>query len=290
VTRKVPPLLLETGMENLFKQNLLRLRKPVPPKTFSEALLGTTLWGKRPVLTLEKPLIPKENFTEKAQVLESLERFAQDQLKEAEVPVIKFDRGEIHLKPESEWLDIAASSDLSSLFSTLSLPDEAKDILLRTKKKGEVKAIFVGESFRPLAESKAEFKTGFLNELILGFPVKTAEYFERMIKAMKLAPEEVIIYFVENGEEDLSAEVIGITAFFQPEVVITLGAKASNKILKSNDRLSLSHGQFFTRKINSTSNFTVVPLFHPTIIESNQNMKKTAWADMQKIMRHLKKL
>jgi DNA polymerase len=111
-----------------------------------------------------------------------------------------------------------------------------------------------------------------------------------MIKAMKLTAAEVVIYPVSIGDNDLSAEVMAITSFFQPEVVITLGAIASNKILKNNDRLSNTHGQFFTRKINSSVNFTVVPLFHPTIIESNQNMKKTAWADMQKIMKVLKKL
>jgi uracil-DNA glycosylase family 4 len=60
-------------------------------------------------------------------------------------------------------------------------------------------------------------------------------------------------------------------------------------VLKSTDRLAQVHGQFFSRKIGEKT-FQVVPLFHPSIIETNQNMKKTAWADMQKIMKHLKKL
>lgn len=258
--------------------------------TFADALMGPLLWGPKSRPIKAKPVLLKENFTEKAQVLESLERFAQEKVKETEIPVIKFDRGEIHLKSEPEWDNIDAPEDMESLHQALSLDSESLDILLSGKRKGSVKVIFVTENFRTFGESKAELKEGFVNELILGFSVKTAEFFERMIKAMKLTPEEVIIYPVSIGEIDLSSEVMALTGFFEPEVVITLGAIASNKVLKNNDRLSNTHGQFFIRKINSSLNFTVVPLFHPTIIESNQNMKKTAWADMQKIMIHLKKL
>lgn len=280
--------MLETGMENLFKQNLLRLRKPLPPQTFAEALLGPVLWGRPKVATEVGPVVAKERFSEKAQVLESLERFAQEKIAEAETP-IKFDRGEIHLKPEAGWIS-QEYSDLNSLISDLSFTSEIKNIIFQNKVLGEVKVIFVSENFRDWSESSPELKEGFINELILGFPLKTAEYFERMIQAMKLLPSEVVIYPADHGDIDLASEVIALTAYFQPEVVITLGAIASNKILKSNDRLQSTHGQFFTRKINSSLNFNIVPLFHPSIIESNLNMKKTAWTDMQKIMKHLKKL
>jgi hypothetical protein len=282
--------MLETTMENVFKQNLLRLRKPIMPRTFGEAVLGTIVWGPKSVPSTPKPVLLKENFSEKVQILESLERFAQEKVKETEVPVIKFDRGEIHLKPEAEWENIGAYKDVHDLRRALQLEPETLDILLGSKSQGAVKVIFVTENFRSYGEAKPELKEGFVNELILGFPLKTAEYFERMIKAMKLEPSEVVIYPVSFQDKDLSEEVMSLTSYFQPEVVITLGASASNKILKNNDRLSNTHGQFFTRKINSSVNFTVVPLFHPTIIENNQNMKKTAWADMQKIMKHLKKL
>lgn len=282
--------MLETSMENVFKQNLLRLRKPGMPRTFSEALMGPLLWGPKSAAVTPKPVLLKENFSEKVQVLESLERFAQEKVKETDVPVIKFDRGEIHLKAEAEWENIGAYKDISDLRRVLQLEPQILDILLGSKAQGQVKVIFVTENFRTFEEAKPELKEGFGNELILGFPFKTAEYFERMIKAMKLEASEVVIYPVSFQDKDLSEEVMSLTSFFRPEIVITLGATASNKILKNNDRLSNTHGQFFNRKINSSVNFTVVPLFHPTIIENNQNMKKTAWADMQKIMKHLKKL
>jgi hypothetical protein len=34
----------------------------------------------------------------------------------------------------------------------------------------------------------------------------------------------------------------------------------------------------------------VAPLFHPSVIASNINMKKSTWADMQKIMQALGKV
>jgi uracil-DNA glycosylase family 4 len=277
-------------MENLFKQNLLRLRKPLVAKTFSEALLGSVWWGSKKPRSEDMPPVIVENLSEKTLVLESLERFAQEKVKEIELPVIKFPRGEIHVKAEHEWSNIQSYQSVGELTQELSVPLDAKNIIFNGKTSGQVKVIFVSESFRSWEEAKLELKEGFLNELILGFPLKTAEYFKRMIEAMKLTPNEVIIYPVEEGDKDLSEDVIKITAFFRPEIVITLGAKATNKILKSNDRLSNIHGQFLSRKINDSTHFTVVALFHPTIIETNMNMKKTAWADMQKIMKHLKKL
>jgi len=112
-----------------------------------------------------------------------------------------------------------------------------------------------------------------------------------MIQAMKLESHEVMIFPLEAQDEvDGSSDVLRVAEYFRPEVVITLGANATSKILKSNDRLSIIHGQFFSRKYVDDSNFQIIPLFHPSIIETNQNMKKTAWGDMQKIMKYLKKL
>jgi DNA polymerase len=164
-------------------------------------------------------------------------------------------------------------------------------ISLENKVPEQVKVLFVSEKFRSWEEIEPELKSGLINELLAGFPLKTAELFERMITAMKLVASEVIIFPVEGSDEsDFSRYVMEVAAYYRPEIIVTLGAKAAQKILKSNDRLSMVHGQFFNRRMSETGNFQVVPLFHPSIIETNQNMKKTAWADMQKIMKHLKKL
>jgi hypothetical protein len=277
-------------MDGIFKQKLLGLRKPSSPRTFSEALMGDTSWLKKVPETRVKP-VPAEGFSEKAQVIESLERFAQEQTQEQKTNILKIDGGEIVVRPEPSWDEVTTFASYEALAGHLKLQGELLEVVLKGKEPGTVKALFVSEKFRPWTESSAELKTGFINELIVGFPVKTAELFERMITAMKLDPSEVIIFPVEGSDEaDYSTDVMAVASHFKPEVIITLGAKATNKILKSNDRLAQVHGQFFARKIGDSGTFQVVPLFHPSIIETNQNMKKTAWADMQKIMKHLKKL
>lgn len=279
-------------MESLFNQNLLSLRNPSKPQTFSEALLGKPVWARSTVLPKKKSHpIPQESFTEKAQVIESLERFAHEKAKDLNTEVLKVEGGEIHLKNSAVWDEVGSFSNLEELKTSFKLEEELLSITFKDKKQGGVKAIFVSEKYRPFEEARGELKGSFIDELIIGFPLKTAELFERMIMAMKFSPEEVIILPVEgHNEDDLAKEVMEVAAFYRPEVLITLGAKATQRILKSNDRLSLVHGQFFNRKLGEDHTIQVVPLFHPSIIETNQNMKKTAWIDMQKIMKFLKKV
>lgn len=277
-------------MDGIFKQKLLGLRSPQAPQTFSEALMGDVTWLKKNPAPVVKET-PKETYSEKAQVIESLERFAQEKVQEQKSNVIKIPGGEVVVNPEPSWDGIGSHTSYNGLKEHLKLEGDLLDIVLSKKEVGKVKALFVSEKFRSWGESSQELKTGFINELIVGFPVKTAELFERMITAMKLDPSEVIIFPVEGSDEvDYSEDVMSVAAFYGPEVIITLGAKATQKILKSNDRLTLIHGQFFPRKVADKGTFQVVPLFHPSIIETNQNMKKTAWTDMQKIMKFLKKL
>lgn len=235
--------------------------------------------------------ISARGFTEKRQVIESLERFAKEKVEEIQQPVIKFDRGEIHVKPDPVWDEVREPTDLNDLLQGLSLERETLDVLFKGKNAGQIRIMFVTENIRAWNDFKGELKNNFIDELLTGFPLKTAEFFERMIMAMKLEASEVMVYPVEKDEAtDLSGEVVRIALHLKPELVVTLGAKATQRILKSNDRLSLIHGQFHERKVENHGTLQIVPLFHPSILETNLNMKKTAWTDMQKIMKHLKKI
>lgn len=272
-------------MDDLFKQNLLDLRSPAKPSTFGEALFPKSLWKPRRTASTEaRKIVLTEDYSEKKQVLESFDRFAQEKLEKAPEGMVKVEGGELALKPEDAWVASPFAADKLMVEASL------RELILTRKAPGQVKVIFVTETFRAPEEVQKDLKEGFINELLAGFPLKTAELFERMIMAMKLVPDEVLVYPVEVHGADAVTDVMTLTAHFKPEALVTLGAKASQKILKTNDRLSLIHGQFFPRKTTEGHQFQVVPLFHPTIIESNQNMKKTAWSDMQKIMKLLKKL
>jgi hypothetical protein len=275
-------------MDELFKRKLLNLRTPPVPGTFSEALMGESFLVAN---SIQHDKATSRGFTEKRQVIESLERFAKEKIEETQLPVIKFDRGEIHVKPDPVWDEVKSATDITDLLQGLSLERETLDVLFKGKTPGNIRIMFVTENIRPWSEFQAELRNGFIDELLTGFPQKTAEFFERMIMAMKLEPSEVMVYPIEKDENsDLSAEVIRIALHLKPEIVITLGAKATQRILKSNDRLSLIHGQFHERKVENLGSLQIVPLFHPSVLQSNQNMKKTAWDDMQKIMKHLKKI
>lgn len=283
--------MLKVGdMEQVFKQNLLRLRSPQKPSTYREALFPMAWWPSE--LSVSNPgdaKISKEQFSEKKQVIESFERFAHEKIKETGAP-IQVEGGIVSISKDPVWDGIQKFTDLKELKDRLTLDREILELVLTNKDPSKVKVLFVTETFRSADEVMPELKEGFINELLAGFPLKTAEFFGRMISAMKLVPEEVVLYPVESEGKDLASEVVTLAAFLRPEVVITLGAKATNKILKNNDRLSMVHGQFFKREVEGIGNFHVVPLYNPFIIETNQNMKKTAWTDMQKIMKFLQKL
>ena len=282
--------MLRIAMDDMFKQNLLRIRHPQPPTTFGEALFGQLTWTQKSLP--KKVQIPREvaRFSEKAQVMESLERYAQEKLGDNPSATIKISGGEIGVKPEPIWEGIPRYSQFNELKKDLTIEDKVLEICLKSKLPEKVRIMFVPESFRAFEEFQADLKDDFINQLLPAFPLKTAELFARMLSAMKLIDEEVLIYPTMANDTDISSEVMKVAGFYSPEIIVTLGANASHKILKGQERLAQVHGQFFNRKIENIGSFAVVPLFHPSIIENNQNMKKTAWADMQKIMKHLKKL
>lgn len=273
----------------MFKRNLLGLRQGLKPQTFGEAIFGPLppFLGQHKRTSIRPKQVTPE-FSEKKQVIESLERFAREK-EEISGSIIPIEGGEIHVKPQPAW-ETRDFSDLAGLEDILALSQNHRNIALGKKKPGEVRVLFVTETFRAWESIQEDKSDGFLLEVLLGFPLKTAEFFSRMIAAMKLDPSEVILYPVEVGGIERPQDVMEVASYFKPEIMITLGAKASNLILKGNDRLNLIHGQFFQRSLGNQKQIQIVPLYHPSIIETNLNMKKTAWADMQKIMKHMQKL
>lgn len=277
-------------MDDIFKRKLAALRKPAIPQNFSEALFGEVDWDFP--ISENQPLenkAPSEVFTEKGQILESLERFAQEKISPIPDKILKVAGGEVALKTDPIWSGVGKAQSLDDLKSKLSINEQIFDLITRNKQL-PLKVLFVAENFRQWDEFSAELKSDLIDCILPAFPAKTSEFFSKMISAMKLSSSEFLIYPSENEGNDLGKEVMEVAAYFLPEVIVTLGASATHKILKTQERLSLVHGQFFNREIENIGICTIVPLFHPSIIETNQNMKKTAWVDMQKIMRHIKKL
>lgn len=143
-------------------------------------------------------------------------------------------------------------------------------------------ALFVGDSFR---EEKGEDLLG------------------KMIVAMKLLPHEFKrISFnenlenIENLSENLTSPTLETTEIFtaieknQPMVVISLGATLTNILLGKREKLSTIHGQFFNLTTPGTYNYQLMPIFHPDYLLINPNMKRTAWIDLQKVMKVIGKI
>jgi hypothetical protein len=285
-----------SGMQEIFKSKLLELRRPSMATSFAEALCGQVLWASKS--KLPKMITPKEEgeklkeaFSEKQQVIESLERFVEEKTQTTRIPIIPVAGGEIALKKPEEHDLSYRLNDIAELEKHLSSHSysEIKN-LLENREKNKIEVLFVTETFRPVSERESvENPSAFTKAFLPTLPLKTSELFERMVMAMKLVPEEVVLLGLENEGEDLLKAVMSVADYLRPQVIVTLGAKSTQRVLKSNDRLTMVHGQFFGRRVGDW-NAQIVPLFHPSIIETNQNMKKTAWIDMQKIMKTLKKI
>ena len=273
-------------MDDVFKKKLAELRSPIPAKSFGEDLLRPANWSLKPVpRPVEAKIIIREEYSEKTQVIESLGRFVEEKAKETETKTIKIDGGEIAFKPDSGWEDIPEAQDQAELMEFLTLDPEALQALIAPKAASQVQILFVTEAFNPDVSGE---RPGMQNELQYCFPTKTVEFAERMIGAMKIPLDQMVFYPIDNDGQDLGEEVMAVARYFKPSVIVTFGAKAANTILKRNDKLSLFQGQFFHRVVGDEDKFTIVPLYHPFILETNPNMKKLTWENMQKIMAHLK--
>jgi DNA polymerase len=109
----------------------------------------------------------------------------------------------------------------------------------------------------------------------------------KMIKAMNLREGRFLRLPLLKGEKDLEF-ILAAVKFFNPKVVVPLGANSTNIILEKRVKLSNVHGQFEKKafKLNGEDLIlNISPLFHPQLLEINQSMKRTAWIDMQKVMK-----
>ena len=105
----------------------------------------------------------------------------------------------------------------------------------------------------------------------------------RMIKAMKIPSGRFIrIPYIKKNAREF---IYSCCAHFKPKLLICLGASATNLCLNKKVRLAKVHGVFNDIQVEVEGKAQVIevmPLFHPKLLEVNESMKKTAWADMQK--------
>lgn len=145
---------------------------------------------------------------------------------------------------------------------------------------GEIDIIFFG--LDEIEESE------FPDFLPLSMIESDQDIMGRMIKAMKISSGRFIrVPFIKKDAKEF---IFSCCAHFKPSLLVPLGAAATKLCLDKQVRLANVHGVFHsiqTEVDGKTQVIETMPLFHPKLLEVNESMKKTAWADMQKAIKFL---
>lgn len=145
--------------------------------------------------------------------------------------------------------------------------------------------VFVGEA--PGADEDAQGRP---------FVGRAGQLLTKIIEAMGLKREEVYICNIlkcrppgnRNPEPDEIAScepfLIRQLAAIHPRVICALGTFSAHTLLKSEAPISALRGHF-----HSYQEIPLMPTYHPAYLLRNPGAKKQVWADVQVIMKELKK-
>lgn len=124
-----------------------------------------------------------------------------------------------------------------------------------------------------------------------------ADLLSKMIQAMKLEEGSWSRFFLEKNLEENDLEIQENSLYLQLlsseiEIIVSLGAFATNMLMGKRERLSKIHGQLQKLTLEMSDQhkeLSVFPVFHPDLLQINPNMKRSAWIDLQKVMEFLNK-
>jgi len=91
---------------------------------------------------------------------------------------------------------------------------------------------------------------------------------------MHVTPDDV---FICNTGDDRSIHKKIKTA--SPKVIITLGTKASQSLLKIRQPLEQLRGKF-----HEYNGIKVMPTYHPSLLLNHPEYKRQVWEDMKQVM------
>jgi len=108
------------------------------------------------------------------------------------------------------------------------------------------------------------------------FKEKSGELLIKILAAMKLTTDSVFICNADN-QELVNKKIKTIS----PEVIITLGEKAGQSLLKIQQPLKKFQGRF-----HEYYGIKVMPTFHPSLLLKKPEFKRQVWEDMQQVMEY----
>lgn len=96
----------------------------------------------------------------------------------------------------------------------------------------------------------------------------------KILEAMRLSPESVFICNAGN-KKAVHRKINTIL----PEIIITLGTKAGQSLLKKAEPLEEFQGKF-----HDYHGIKVMPTFHPSLLVKQPEYKRKVWEDMKLVM------
>ncbi|OUR98650.1 hypothetical protein A9Q84_04330 [Halobacteriovorax marinus] len=188
------------------------------------------------------------------------------------------------LKDETSKAVVSSSFSVPQSESEIADQIKSKYSVLEVESLKSINVLIVGESsFEELVPEDSPWKSSHDQSELLG----------KMIFSMKLDEGEFLrTPLVGKSDSEILENVLNEIIYFKPEIVITLGAVATNILYGKKEKLSKVHGSEFDRQVkfkNGELDFKFFPVFHPDLLQINPSMKRTAWIDLQKIMKLLGK-
>lgn len=259
------------------------------PVTFAEDLfkhLDNSLW------TLETDNSKEAPLTEKSLVLNSAKQFIEEKVVSHAPKPVKIMGAEVSLKNDNLGKQLSdqnyptlALADLQKLCNS-TLDSSIAEYRYQDKTITPVDYLFVSDNFYHQTSITEPSTLKFMNKIVPYFFQKEAAIlFSNMAKALGSAEDKIALTSLKTEQksniEDLFYHEL---SYFQPKVIITLGARVTNSLLKERKRIAEVHGQFFEISIiqnGSKASYPVMPLFHPEFLWANPNMKAAAWNDLQ---------
>jgi uracil-DNA glycosylase family 4 len=298
--------MLPRSMKAIFNEALRNLRNKAPEGTFGQQLYQAVGWSFAGALSDQQEPI-KGDITEKTLVLDAFHDFSHEKIDQSPEGKISFKGGEISKRPEAdisveyttskksdnELIDLLEGFLPSTQLQQRFLLSDAKTSKLQCVE--NIRVMFINDTLNgEEAENYQDDTENLVPQLSTAFDLQASELFAKMIKAMKLEHWNFVIsgtkVKTEQDEKDYMPCLFEEIAYFKPQMVITLGAVATQTLLKNKDRLAKIHGSILHKSIaidDEIHSFQLMPLFHPELLLINPNMKKTAWLDMQKAMKEL---
>ncbi len=288
---------------DLFERKLKEKLKDEKLSTFAQDLFSNMDWSFRAKdkdndNDKKVPIAVDDKKTEKMEVLESL----NDYVEGSSSKKVAFDGGQVEVKKDldGDQNSFRSHQIFDNILRSSTVTEQDLTKLEHLPEIYSLQNLINGRGSNYQVMVIGDFSSGFDGESC--FANESGTLLKKMIAAMGFASEEVLVRHLPKPANLENKEIATLRtsylyseiSFIKPEIVIVFGAYATNRLLQMEERLSVIHGQFFSRSITNSGNDKVsvkmIPLFHPEHLLVNPNMKRTTWNDMQKIMKALGKI